>query len=197
MIYVSGIAFAMMSEELLLKWRDNRLELALSSRVDFLRGKPLELLHNAASVPFNFNVTWWSGDRTHVFARSYDQFVISYDLWEEKFKVVKTQSPRHVKEHLTKSEAEKWCTDQMSMDVSGVSESEPLWVRLEIRAEDGKDGPLFGGTGARGSVNESGISLTGLIELFSKPPQQQSHWGPYESGPFTLEEVKRNIRRGS
>ena len=36
---------------------------------------------------------------------------------------------------------------------------------LDIRAEDGKDGPLFG----RGRIAESGISLTSLIELFSRP----------------------------
>ena len=76
--------------------------------------------------------------------------------------------------------AEAWCWDQMSLSIAPASAgSEPFWARLEIRAEDGKDGPLFG----RGSISESGISLTSLIELFSRPrAAQQSHWGPYELG---------------
>jgi hypothetical protein len=195
--FLSGVAVAMWAEELRLNWRDNRLELS-APHVHFLGGKPLELLHNAAKVPFNFNVTLWSGkrDHDHIYARAFDRFVISYDLWEEKFKVVKTQSPVATIEHLTADAAELWCEHQMAMDLTGVSGSEPLWVRLEIRAEDGKDGGLFV-RGGRGSVSDSGISLSSLIEMFSKPAQQQSHWGPYEMGPFTIDEVKRTIRRGS
>jgi hypothetical protein len=90
------------------------------------------------------------------------------------------------------------CFDQMSTDMSGVGGSEPLWLRVEIRAEDGKSGGLFG-RGGRGSVSEAGISLSSLIEIFSRPAQQQSHWGPYDIGPFTVDELKRadRNRRGS
>jgi len=193
--FLTGIAFAMMAEELTLNWRNNRLELS-APHVHFLGGKPLELLHNAASVPFNFNVTLWSQNHNHIYARSFDRFVISYGLWEEKFMVVKTQSPVARMEHLTREAAEAWCFDQMAMDVSGVNGSDPLWLRLEIRAEDGKDGGLFARSG-RGSVSDSGLSLSSLIEIFSRPAQQQSHWGPYEVGPITLDEIKRSIRRGS
>jgi hypothetical protein len=191
--FLSGFALAMWAEEVILNWRDNRLEFA-APRVHFLGGKPLELLHNAAPVPFGFQVTLFSGTHEHIFQKLTDRFVVSYDLWEEKFRVVKTQSPVRRVEHLTAPDAEKWCWDQMTMDVSGVASTEPLWVRMEIRAEDGKDGPLFG----RGSVSESGISLTSLIELFSKPPRsEQSHWGPYEMGPFTIDDLKHSRRRGS
>jgi hypothetical protein len=195
--FVGGIAFAMMAEELRLNWRNNRLELS-APHVHFLGGRPLELLKNAASVPFNFNVTLWSGNKSHLYAQRYDQFVISYDLWDEKFKVVKTQSPVAKIERLTQSAAESWCFDQMSTDMSGVGGSEPLWLRVEIRAEDGKSGGLFG-RGGRGSVSEAGISLSSLIEIFSRPAQQQSHWGPYDIGPFTVDELKRadRNRRGS
>jgi hypothetical protein len=193
--FLCGLAFAMVAEELTVHWRDNRLELA-APRVHFLGGKPLELLHNAASVPFNFNVTLWSQNRNHIYARNLQSFVISYDLWEEKFKVVKTQPPVATVANLTSEAAEAWCMHQMDVHVAGVGGSEPLWLRLEIRAEDGKDGGLFG-RGARGSVSDSGISLSSLIEIFSRPAQQQSHWGPYDFGPFTVDELKRSVRRGS
>jgi hypothetical protein len=192
--FVSGFTLAMMAEELVLNWRNDRLEFS-APRVHFLRGQPLEMLHNAAPVPFNFNVTIWSGNHNHVFQRIPERFVISYDLWEEKFKVVKTLSPRRVAEHLTADKAEAWCWEQMSLasDTSGLAGSELFWTGFEIRAEDGRSGPLFG----RGNITDSGISLTSLIELFSRPPgAQQSHWGPFEAGPYTLDELKRSTRRG-
>jgi hypothetical protein len=193
--FVSGFTLAMMAEELVLNWRNDHLEFS-APRVHFLRGQPLEMLHNAAPVPFDFNVTIWSGTRSHVFEKITDRFVVSYDLWEEKFKVVKTQSPRRVAEHLTADKAEAWCWEQMSLssNTNGLGGSEPFWTAFEIRAEDGKGGPLFG----RGSISDSGISLTSLIELFSRPAgAQQSHWGPYEAGPYTLDELKKSPHRGS
>ena len=80
----------------------------------------------------------------------------------------------------------------MSMETpSWLTGSEPFWARLEVRAENPeREGGLFG----RGSVNESGISLTSLIELFSRPPQpQQPHWA-LQAGPLTLDELKRRNR---
>jgi len=191
--FVSGFALAMMAEQLIVNLHNDRLEFSLS-HVHFLGGRPLELLHNAAPVPFDFQMTVYSGSKAHVFQQLTSRFVVSYDLWEEKFKVVKTQSPRASAEHLTAQAAEKWCLDQMSMELPGLSPTEKLWARFEIRAEDGKDGPLFG----RGSISDSGISLTSLIEVFSRPARaQQSHWGPYEAGPFNLQDLKRSPRRGS
>jgi len=183
----------MWAEEVILNWRDNRLEFS-APRVRFLEeGKPMELLHNAEAVPFGFQITLWSGNRNHIFKTLTDRFVVSYGLWDEKYQVVKTQSPVRKVEHLSVVDAEKWCWEQMAMDVTGIGATEPLWVRLDVRAEDDKGSPLFAG-----SVGESGISSTSLVELFSRPPRRgQSHWGPYEMGPFTLDELKRSPRRGS
>jgi hypothetical protein len=191
--FISGFALAMAAEELILNWRDNRLEFS-APRVHFLVGKPLERLHNAAPVPFDFQVTLWSGTRNHLFRRVADRFVVSYDVWQEDFKVSKLAVPTKAISHLTAHAAEAWCLDQMSLDLAGLSNVEPFWVRLEIRAQEGKDAPLFG----RGNISETGISLTSLIEIFSRPAQpQQAHWGPYEVGPLTIDELKRTHGRGS
>ena len=87
--FLSGFALAMAAEELILNWRDDRLEFS-APRVHFLRRKTAGAAANAAPVPFDFQVTLWSGTRDHVFQRITDRFVVSYDLWEENFKVVKT-----------------------------------------------------------------------------------------------------------
>jgi hypothetical protein len=195
--FVSGFAFAMVAEDLLVKWRADRLELS-APNVHFLGGKPLALLRNAEAVPFDFQVTVFSGNREHVFARHFDEFVISFGLWEEKFRVVKTQSPRKIIDHLSATDAEQWCWKEMALDLTGLGNAEPFWMRVEIRAQDAKDGSLFG----RGNISESGISLAGLIEAFSRPARlQQSHWGPFLAGPYTLDGLKRDesrqiLRRG-
>ncbi len=148
--FVSGFALAMAAEELILNWHDNRLELS-APHVHFLAGKPLEALHNAAPVPFDFQVTLWSGSHNHLFQRVADRFVVSYDVWQQDFKVTKLQAPVKAAAHLTAHAAETWCLQQMSLDLTGLPDVEPFWVRLEIRAEDGKNGSLFG----RGDIGDS------------------------------------------
>lgn len=191
--FLSGLAFAMAAEELILSTQESRLEFA-APRVHFLVGKSLERLRNASEVPFDFKVTLWSGTHSHVLREAQDRFVVSYDLWEEKFSVTKLVTPRRTARHLTDTAAEAWCLQQMSMDVTGVRDNEPLWARLEIRAQDGKEAGLpFG----RGNITDSGISLTSLIEIFSRlAATTQPHWGPIETGPVTLEELRRGRRRG-
>jgi len=190
--FTAGLAFAMWAEELVLTTRESRLEFA-APRVHFLVGKPLERLRNASEVPFDFKISLWSGTRTHLLREAQDRFVVSYDLWEEKFSVTKLVNPRRTARHLSNTAAEAWCLQEMSMDVAGVAPNEQLCARLEIRAEEAKEAGLpFG----RGSITDSGISLTPLIEIFSRPAATtQPHWGPIETGPVTLEDLRRGRRR--
>jgi hypothetical protein len=190
--FLSGLAFAMAAEELILGTQENRLEFS-APRVHFLVGKPLERLRNASEVPFDFKITLWSGTRSHLLREVPARFVVSYDLWEEKFSVTKLVTPRRTARHLTDTAAEAWCLQQMSQDVTGVAANEPLWARLEIRAEDGKEAGLpFG----RGNITDSGISLTSLIVIFSRPAATtQPHW-TIETGPVTLDELRRARPRG-
>ncbi|HEY2844835.1 MAG TPA: hypothetical protein VGJ09_14335 [Bryobacteraceae bacterium] len=185
--FLSGVAFAMWAEELSLSTQDNRLEFA-APRVHFLVGKPLERLRNAAEVPFVFKITLSAGAKNQILRETAARFVVSYDLWEEKFSVTKLATPRRSARHLADTAAEAWCLREMSMDVTGVGPKEPLWARLEIRAEDSKDSALpFG----RGNITDSGINLTSLIEVFSRPPAvTQAHFN-VETGPVTLDELRR------
>jgi hypothetical protein len=185
--FLSGTVFAMWAEELILSTQDNRLEFA-APRVHFLVGKPLARLRNAAEVPFIFKISLSSGTQNHIFRETAARFVVSYDLWEEKFSVTKLEPPRRTARHLADTAAEAWCLREMSMDVTGVGIHEPLWARLEIRAEDVKDGGLpFG----RRNITDSGISLTSLIEVFSRPPASQQVHFNVETGPVTLDELRR------
>ena len=57
--FLSGFALAMVTGELLLSWRENRIEFS-APKLHFLAGRPLEELHNGAPVPFDFQLTLWS-----------------------------------------------------------------------------------------------------------------------------------------
>jgi hypothetical protein len=183
--FVSGLGLAMIAEDLMLEHRNNRLEFS-APRTDFFAGSPMARLRNAAEVPFQIKTTLWSGNRNHVFASAVDQFVVSFDLWEQTYSVVKMQAPRQSASHLTAKAAQAWCLSQMALDTSGLSGAEPLWAQLEIRAEpQPRDGTLLGD-----SVNSSGISvIAGLIDIFSRPPGAQPHW-MLEYPQFTLDQLK-------
>ena len=186
--FISGLAFALAAEDLILSTQDNRMAFA-APRLHFLVGKPLERLRNAAEVSFAFHITLFSGNQTHKLKETASRFVVSYDLFEETFSVTKLVTPHRTARHLTNISAEAWCLREMSMDVSGVGVKEPLWARLEIRAEDTKDGGLpFG----RGNITDSGISLTSLIDIFNRAHAvTQTHFN-VETGPVTLDELRHS-----
>ena len=189
--FLSGFALAMLAEDLILDSKENRLEFS-APRLHFLSGKPLNRLRNAAAVPFDFQITLWSGSKSHVFRQVEDRFVISYDIWEETFSANKLQPPRRNTSHLTAAATEAWCMEQLAMDVTGLPPKDPLWARLEVRAQDEtrESGALFG----KGNITESGISLNSLIEIFSRPPPSpQSHW-VVETGPLRLEDLQGHRR---
>jgi hypothetical protein len=189
--FLSGFAVAMWAEDVILTWRDHQLLFA-APRLHFLTGKPLERLRNAASVPFDFQITLWSGNRNHLFRSRAERFVVSYDLWEERYSVTELSTPRKTAAHMTAQAAETWCLEQIPLDVTGLDGRETFWARLEVRASEDKNagrdnGKLFG----RANISESGISLNGLVEIFSRPaPAGMPHW-VLDTGPLTLDEVRR------
>lgn len=79
--------------------------------VRFLAGRPLEQLKVGAAVPFDLQLTLWSGSA--VVGRAAGRFVVSYDLWEERFSVAHLgPDGRNAAESArgqTAGDAESWC----------------------------------------------------------------------------------------
>jgi hypothetical protein len=148
----------------------------------FLTGKSLSRLHDGAAVPFDFQLiiaTGPSGSKNIVIARALERFTVSYDVWEEKFSVVRVRDFRRSGMRLSASSAESWCLDNIFIPGAGLPPGQ-LWARLEIRAAESKE-PL---------AATSGINLATLIDLFSRPSRpQQDRWSA-ESAPFQLAELK-------
>lgn len=186
--FITGFLCAMWAEELYVHRQGEDLHIS-APRFHFLTGNSLARLQDGASVPFEFQLSLWTDSRNRLLQRARDLFVVSYDVWEEKFSVAKLQSARKSASHLTASAAEAWCMENISVSTAGIAADQQLWLKLDIRAADAKNQPpIFG---------DSGISVTGIIELFSRPAQTtQSSW-TLNAGPFRLSEVKSGNGRGS
>jgi hypothetical protein len=157
-------------------------ELRVSApQLHFLTGHTLQRLHDGVLVPLDFQLSIAAGTRANVIERSLDRFVVSYDLWEEKFSVMRPRGVRKSSPRLSASAAESWCLENLAIPASNLPSDRDLWARLEIRSADARQ---------ESSLSDPGISLTTLIDIFSRPARgQQDHWA-LESPAFRLAEVK-------
>jgi hypothetical protein len=145
----------------------------------FLTGKSLSRLHDGAAVPFDFQLMI-TDSRNNVIARALERFTVSYDVWEEKFSVVRVSDFRRSGMRLSATSAEFWCLDNLFVQAAGLPAGQQLWARLEIRTVESRE-PL---------PADSGINLATLIEIFSRPSRaQQDRWS-MESAPFQLASLK-------
>jgi hypothetical protein len=149
----------------------------------FLSGKALERLKDASTVTFLSQLTLFSDAQGTVIKRAAERLVVSYDLWEEKFSVT---IPGGSKRHLAKAsaaEAESWSLENLAISAMGLAPDRPFWVRFELRTADRKELATI--------VGDSGVSLTGLIDLFSRKPGAGESSVSRTAGPFRLKELPR------
>jgi hypothetical protein len=149
----------------------------------FLTGKALERLKDAATVTFLSQLTLFSDTRGTVFKRTADRLVVSYDLWEEKFSVtIPGGSKRHLP-NVSATEAESWCLENLAISAMGVAPNRPFWLRFDLRTADRKE--------LASIVGDSGVSLTSLIDVFSRKPGAGEPTWSRTVGPFRLQDLPR------
>ncbi|MBK9170311.1 MAG: hypothetical protein IPM24_23010 [Bryobacterales bacterium] len=147
-------------------------------KIRFLNGPPLRQLRNGATVTFASQLTLSAGTPANVVSRQVDRFVISFDIWEETFAATRLGPPLRSASRLSEAGAEAWCLDFSLAVPPSTDERNPLWLRLDLRGVDGRDGS--------GVLAEPGLSITRLIEWFSRPAgAQQPRWSA-QAGPLTL-----------
>jgi hypothetical protein len=152
----------------------------------FLTGPPLERLHNGAPAPFAIQLSVSTDRWSTVAQRDIERFVLSYDLWEEKFAVTKVGHPRKAASHLAARAAETWCVDELSLAPAGIDERQPFWVRLEVRSENPAEQAELD--------RQEAVSLTRLIEMFSRRTRgEQTRWAA-EAGPLRMGELKKTAQ---
>lgn len=181
-VAVSAACLGVLAQDLALRRSGDQLRVS-APRLHFLTGKPLERMRNGASVTYDMQMTVFAADRQAILRRGFERFVVSYDLWEEKFSVSRVRTARASASHLTAEAAEAWCLDHISIPAADLATDRAVYVRLDVRALEERDRRRF--------EEEDGISLGRLIELFSRAgtPAPGTSWRA-ESGPIQLQNVK-------
>ena len=151
-------------------------------QIRFLTGKSLEQLKNGANVSFALQVLITPTESASNFlSRVIDRFVVSYDLWEEKFKATRPGPPVRESSRLTVPACEAWCLDELVPIPAVLTPSRQFWVKLELRVEDPKEWAAI--------VGEPGINLNRLVELFSRPPRTTQQRWTETAGPLKLQDL--------
>ena len=157
----------------------------LAPKFRFLTGKALERLKNGSAVTFAFQLT--ANADTAVLKRVVERFAVSYDLWEEKFSITQMlhqqKNPRRAGSRLSQAAAEAWCLESFVLATEGIAADRLITLQLDVIAENKDYSPL---------LTEPGLSLTSLIELFSRPARPgREQRAQLHVGPLRLNDIKR------
>jgi hypothetical protein len=157
----------------------------------FLSGKSLARLKDANTVVYVSKLTLFREDASNGVREPYrysaERITVSYDVWEEKFKAVLAVDHRSAA-HLSQSETEAWCMENLAISALGLEPQRPFWLSFDLRTASDRDLPLLEGKG--------GISIRGLIEMFSRKAGAGEERWQAEAGPLRLIDLPRiSVRR--
>jgi hypothetical protein len=141
----------------------------------FIKGEPLEHLKDGRSVRFDFALSVLARPAAAATTEGRRSFVLSYDLWEERFAV---GDGAHSISHLTSADAEQWCLDHLTVPVSALGRlghDRPFWVRLQYRVQSADE-----------DTDAGRFTLRGLIDSLSRRRSTSELKESIEAGPFTL-----------
>jgi hypothetical protein len=83
--------------------------------------------------------------------------------------------------HLSASAAEAWCLDGLTIPIGNVSDDAPFWVLLSYQREDPRTA----------DDSNSGLTLSGLVDIFSRRNPRQPLTGSWTGGPFRMPDLRR------
>ena len=146
----------------------------------FVKGEALARLKDGRSVRVDLSLAVLAKAGAAHVTQVRQTFVLSYDLWEERFAAAILGSPARSAAYLSAAAAEAWCLEQLTVPVStmGALANAPFWVRLEYRIEDGATRPATGGVAD---------TLQGLIDALSRKGKAGELSHSIEAGPFRLQ----------
>jgi hypothetical protein len=182
------IVLGISAQELSVRLDNDYLRVS-APKLDFLTDQPLKrLMDGGKTVGYLGQLTVSTGADRILQGRAIGRFAFSYDIWTERFKVTlltpgqKSSSPI-AKSNLTREGAQAWCLEQLKIDLTHLPIDRPILVRLEMRSEDPKE--------TDGIIGEPGISLSGLIVLFSHPVKDKQQVHVVREISVTLADLRR------
>jgi hypothetical protein len=161
---------------------DGDLLYPVAPSLHFLTGKVLDRLRDSADTQaFISQLTLFYEDGA-VVSRKPTRFVVSYSLWEEKFNVAIPGSARSL-EGVSATQAEAWCLENSAISASGLAPDKPFHMRFDLRMVQPRDLSRV--------MGDLGISLTTMIDIFSRKPGGGESYPPLDSGWLRLRDLPR------
>lgn len=157
---------------------DGSLLRIAAPQLHFLAGGFLEKLRNGAAVAFVFQLSASSSGDTVSETRV--RYILSYDLWEERFSIVQTDTDKRSASHLELLAAEAWCLENLSLPLSGLARGKSFILKLEIRGELSRD---------KTAASGSSFSISALVEVFSRKGREEPALWTAVSGPVQMSEL--------
>jgi hypothetical protein len=149
----------------------------------FLSAESQQRLHDGATViyAFRINVSMTkNGDA--LLALTY-HCVFSYDIFEEKYRVVRLEPGYRSASHLTETAARALCIRSLEVPTAKLNASMPFWVSIEYRQEEPH---------VAGSRGDSTSLLDTLVDIFSQRSRKSPPVDMLRGGPFRLEELRKS-----
>ncbi len=144
-----------------------------------IEGRTLEELQDGRAVRLVIEAATAPAEAGPWATQAQGRFILSYDLWEERFAATFAGPPPRSISHLSAADAEAWCVDQLRILPSEATRpGGRFWLKVTYRVEDEVQGPRRG---------EAGNALRGLIELFSRRDAAHGRTGVVVSGPLSAE----------
>lgn len=146
----------------------------------FLDPATLVRLKDGQSVRVELELTVLARPDGAAAAQRRQAYVLSYDLWEERYAATLPGTAASSMSHVNSSAVESWCVQQLTVPVSALgplARNVPFWIRLAARVIDG-DGS------ARG--DDSGLTLGSLIDLLSARRKAGDAPRAIAAGPFHI-----------
>ena len=144
----------------------------------FIIGEPLDRLKDGLPVRVELEIRVLAAPGGAAAAQNRQTFVLSYDLWEERFAAAVSGSGSRSISHLTAAAAEAWCIQQLMVPVSalGSLRSQPFWIGLESRMLNGHSDERA----------DQGLTLRGMIDALSRRQAGEKTSHSVEAGPFRV-----------
>jgi len=180
---VAGILGALavaQSQSLVVKRHGDQLQLA-APQMHFLEGEALDKLHNGSTIAYVFNLSLTIGNANAPASQHEERFAISFDLWEEKYSVVRLGSNGLAVSHMSAATAEEWCLDNIHMPLQSVPTKASFTLRLVGSIEENED--------EKGEKNGP-LTLAGLIDVFSRKKSQKPLRWEATAGPLKLSDLE-------
>jgi hypothetical protein len=149
--------------------------------VEFITGTALARLKDGRALRLELDLSLAFEQAGPYVAQAQPRFGVSYDLWEERFAVTRTDTPRSLS-HVTARDAEAWCLDQMAIPVAAISSrtpSGPFWLRLSYHLTDEER--------QTADADGAGLTLRGLIDRLSRRQAADTWSDTIVSGPLRLD----------